>query len=77
MTDEQQKPETTGKRKARKQLQDLAGRSTYGLNYWNHIIDSRQAIQLAGRGESPSSKTNITQSLICVKVCCGNWVYSL
>ena len=28
-------------------------------------------------GESPSSKTNITQSLICVKVCCGNWVYSL
>lgn len=40
MTDEQQKPETTGKRKARKQLQDLAGRSAYGLNNWNHLTDS-------------------------------------
>lgn len=40
MTDEQQKPETTGKRKARKQLQDLTGRSAYGLNNWNHLTDS-------------------------------------
>ena len=54
------------KEKVRKP-KDLVGRSAYGLNNRNHLIDSRQAIKLARRGESPSLTINISYKLICVK----------
>lgn len=60
------------KTKVRNRLKELATRSDNGLNHRNYFTNSRQAIKLAERGENPSLKKNITQMLICVKICCGN-----
>ena len=50
---------TGRKRKVHNRLEELDARSDRGLDRRNHLTDSRQAIKLAERGESPSLK-NIT-----------------